>query len=298
MKKIVVISKEIDKNKTLKADTTYVIQGEVRVLKGIKLKIEDRVTILLMNGVFPKSILRRTALIFAQGSSLLAKRVYIKACDIKYKPVKSSDNGGIWFLGNFNDATKDRVSVKTNRKHSLSSFKADMIATYYLGCKDASISIKPRKKIDISDDIDSVSVLGVGPTEWKISEIRSHYSGDDGFDVTNSHIKLARLEIKHPTEDGINISSSRVEIHKSLRLEVYKKNDKDRDLFDLETDDGASYVELYRRCWVRINGVFGDQMTLSSKQMPTPNTQDDNEKNYFFNGQLKSAALIFSIDED
>jgi len=173
-----------------------------------------------------------------------------------------------------------------------------MVAAYYLGRKDSYVSLKTGKVLDIGDDIDGFSVLGVGPTEWKISEVRSHYSGDDGFDVTNSHIKLDRLEVKHPIEDGLNISSSRVEIHKSLQVDVRKTKDTDRDLFDLETDDGSSFVELYKRCWVRLDGVFGDQVVLSSTEMPTPNVKDDNETRYCFSGQLKKSALIYSIDED
>jgi len=298
MNAIEVITSNIKKNKTLHAGKTYVIEGEVHVAKGVTLTISDRVTILLVNGVFPKSLVRRSVLIFDQGSRMSAKRLYVKAADINHKPIKFPDNGGIWFLGNFNDSSKDGLSVKVNRKNPLSSFKADMVAAYYLGRKDSYISIKTGKELDIGDDIDGFSVLGVGPTEWDISEVRSHYSGDDGFDVTNSHIKLDRLEIKHPTEDGMNISSSRVEIHKSLLLDVSKTNETDRDLFDLETDDGASFVELYRRCWVRLNGVFGDQVVLSSKDMPKPNVKDDNEQKYSFNGQLKTAALIYSIDED
>jgi len=107
-----------------------------------------------------------------------------------------------------------------------------------------------------------------------------------------------RLEVKAPTEDGINLSSSRVEIHRSLNLDVAKTRITDRDLVDLETDDGASYLELYRGCWVRLYGVFGDQVVLSSTEMPAPNTKDDNEKVYRFRGRLKKAALIYSIDED
>jgi len=293
-----VIAGNIKKDQTLRAGVTYVIEGEVHVAKNVTLTIGDRVTILLVNGVFPKSLVRRSVLIFDQGSKLSAKRFYIKAADTNHKPVKQSDNGGVWFLGNFNDASKDGVSVKVNRKNPLSDFKADMVAAYYLGRKDTYKSKKTGKELDIGDDIDGFSVLGVGPTEWNISEVRSHYSGDDGFDITNSHIKLDRLQVKHPTEDGMNISSSRVEIHKSLLIDVRKTKETDRDLFDLETDDGASYVELYRRCWVRLDGVFGDQLVLSSKEMPRPNTKDDNERSYAFSGQLKTAALVYSIDED
>ena len=298
MSKFEVITGTIKKDKTLRSGVTYVVEGEVHVAKNVTLTIGDRVTILLVNGVFPKSLVRRSVLIFDQGSKLSAKRLYLRAADTAHKLVKNADNGGVWFLGNFNDASKDGVSVEVNRKNPLSAFKADMIAAYYLGRKDTYISQKTSKELDIGDDIDGFSVLGVGPTEWHISEVRSHYSGDDGFDVTNSHIKLDRLEVKHPTEDGMNISSSRVEIHKSLLLDVRKTKETDRDLFDLETDDGASFIELYRRCWVRLDGVFGDQVVLSSKDMPTPNTKDDNERNYSFSGQLKAAALVYSIDED
>jgi hypothetical protein len=298
MNPIEVITGSIKKNKTLRTGVTYVIEGEVHVVKGVTLSIADRVTILLVNGVFPKSLIRRSVLIFDQGSRLSAGRFYIRAADAAHKVVKKSDNGGVWFLGNFNDASKDGVSVSVNRKNPLSVFKADMVAAYYLGRNDSYISSKTGKELDIGDDVDGVSVMCVGPTEWNISEVRSHYSGDDGFDVTNSHIRLDRLEVKHPTEDGINLSSSRVEIHKSLLLDVQKSDETDRDLFDLETDDGASYVELYRRCWVRLNGVFGDQVVLSSRDMPKPNTKDDNERSYSFSGQLKTAALVYSIDED
>ena len=43
------------------------------------------------------------------------------------------------------------------------------------------------------DDIDAISILGVGTTEWKVKSVNSEYSGDDGFDVTNSDINLEKL---------------------------------------------------------------------------------------------------------
>jgi hypothetical protein len=305
MNSVEVIRRHIKKNRIFKSDKTYVIEGEVRVAKGVKLTIPDKTTILIVNGEFKKSSLRRSALIFDQGSTLIAERLYVQACNAQYKPVKVADNAGIWFLGNFSDAAKDGMSVKLNRKNPLSNFRAKMIASYYLGRPDslaqAALTNKKsrsQKEIDLDDDIDGFSVLGVGKNEWAISEVRCYYSADDAFDVTNSHIRLDRLEIKQPVEDGMNMSSSRVEIHKSLNIDVRKNKTKDRDLFDLETDDGASFIELYSRCWVRLNGVFGDQVVLSSTDMPKPVTRDENERSYAFRGQLKSAALIYSIDQD
>lgn len=298
MKPLEILPNLIRKNKLLHAKKIYIVLGEVRVVKKVKLTIQDQTTLLVVNGVFPKSRLKRSALIFEQGAQLKAGRVHLKAADSNFKPVKLADNGGIWLLGNYADASKDGISIRTNRKNPLSKFTARSISTRYLGRADDYLSPKSGKRITTGDDIDGFSVLGVGPTEWSIDAVLSHHSADDGVDFTNSHVRLMRLEVKAPTEDGINLSSSRLEIHRSLNIEIKKTNITDRDLVDLETDDGASYLELHRGCWVRLFGVFGDQVVLSSKEMPVPNTQDDNEKVYQFSGQLKQAALIYSIDED
>lgn len=298
MKPVEILPSRIRKNTVLSSKKIYIVQGEVRILKKIALTIQDQTTLLLVNGVFPKSCIKRSALIFEQGSQLKAGRIYLKASNANYKQVKLADNGGLWFLGNYADASKDGISIKTNRNNPLSKFTARAITTRYLGRADDYLSPKTGKRITTGDDIDGFSVLGVGPTEWAIDALTSHHSADDGVDFTNSHVRLMRLEVKAPTEDAVNLSSSRVEIHRSLNLDVTKTWVTDRDLVDLETDDGASYLELHRGCWVRLVGVFGDQIVLSSREMPTPNTKDDNEKSYSFSGRLKKAALIYSIDED
>ncbi len=85
---------------------------------------------------------------------------------------------------------------------------------------------------------------------------------------------------------------------RSLVVDAPRTKVADRDLFDLETDEGASYVELPRGCRVRLRGVFGDQLHLTSSDMPRPVTTTDNERRYAFSGRLKADALIHSITED
>ena len=288
----------IRKSKRLSAKKTYVIQGEVRVLKNVRLTIDDQVKILLVNGTYPKSCTKRSTLIFDQGSKLSAKRVHLFAANKDFKLAKHADNGGLWFIGNYANASKDGIGTKVNRKNAFSYFSAKSITTKYLGRKDQYISPKSGKLIGTGDDIDGISLLGVGPNEFSIDSIKSYFSADDGIDLTNSHVKLMNLEVKAPTEDGINLSSSRLEIHRKLVLDSPKSKEIDRDLFDFETDNGASYLELYTGCHIKLNGVFGDQVILSSKEMPRPNTKTDNEKPYYFEGKLKQAALIYSIDQD
>jgi hypothetical protein len=296
-KKIELIARNIKKNTTLKANTVHVIDAEVHVAPGVTLTIEDQTTILITNGMKEKSMIRRSALIFDQGSTLIAKRLYIKAADENYKAVKQCDNGGVWFLGNYQDATKDTVSVTVNRKKPLSSFNADLIATYYLGRRDPLSETIKQKKISSRDDIDGFSILGVGKNEWNVRAIRSFYSADDGLDITNSHVSLNRIEIKNPMEDALNISSSRVEILKSLIIDVTKDQRKDRDIFDFEVDNGSSFVEIYKNCAINICGCFGDQVVLSSIDLPQPNPNPN--ARYAFKGKSKNrATLVYSIDRD
>ncbi len=293
-----ILPAKIRKNVNLRASKIYIVKGEVRVLKNVRLTAQDGVKILLLNGVFKDSCIKRSTLIFDQGSQLLAKKIQLSAANDEFKPVKAADNGGLWFIGNYADANKDGIGIKVNRKNPPSHFSAQTITAKYLGRKDQYVSSKSRKLVDIGDDVDAISVIGVGPCEWSIQSIKSHYSADDGIDFNNSHVRLMNLEVKSPTEDGINLSSSRVEIHKSLVLDVTKTKVADRDLVDLETDDGASYLELYAGCLIKLNGVFGDEVVLSSSEMPKPNTKTDNEMQYCFVGKLKKSALIYSIDQD
>lgn len=291
-----IIKANITRNRRLTAKKQYVISSEVHVKKGIRLMIDDGVTILIQNGKKERLMLKRAAFIFDQGSALRAKKFQIKACDQNNKPIKYPDNGGLWFIGNYRTAGKDTVKVKANRRLSASSFKAECITTHYLGRFDP-LKETTRTKV-VQDDIDGISVLGVGPTEWQISEIQSFYSADDGFDLTNSHILLEKIKIQTPTEDGINLSSSYLEILQSLTVNVTKTNAKDRDIFDFETDDSPSILALHSKCKLNIQGVFGDQINLSSSDMPKPNTKDNNERKYKFKGALKRAAMIYSIDKD
>ena len=294
-KKFEIIDTDITRNRRLSSQKTYVVTTKVRVRKNVKLAIEDGTTILIQNGARKTPVLQRAALIFEAGSRLRAHRLYVKACDENYRQVKKADNGGLWFMGNHQNACKDNICTKVRRKTPMSSFKATVLSAYYLGRSDPQ---RIATHGDTEDDIDGLSILGVGPAEWAIADVRSFYSADDGIDLTNSHLKLNRLKVVNPAEDGINLSSSRLEVHRSLTLDVRKTQNTDRDLVDFETDEGASFLELPAKCRLDLDGVFGDEVVLSSAEMPKPVTTADNERNYKFKGVLKRAALIYSIDED
>lgn len=263
------LTKDITSSTTFVKRTTYVIRGMVRVRAGVQLTIENGTTILLENGPM------RSSLIFNTGSRLIAEHVYIRACDANYKLVKTANNDGVWFIGFFSNEEKDKITVKYDVIPS--SFKATRIFAAYLGRCDPKSGDSPK-----TDDIDAISVLGVGSNEWNISSIVSYYSGNDGFDVENSDITLKYLRVVKPKEDGLNNTSSRVNLLNSLEIDMGTSKVKDRDIFDLEPDEGQAYVRLEEGCDVNISGIFGDQLKLVSSDLPQP----DGNKYYRYNNKL------------
>jgi len=262
-------TKDITSSTTFVKSTTYVIRGMVRVLANVQLRIENGTTILIENGPMCSS------LIFNTGSKLVAEHVYFRACDAAYNLVKTANNGGLWFLGSSSNAEKDKITVKY--AVTPSSFRGFRIYAAYLGRSDPKGRDSPT-----TDDIDAISVLGVGANEWEISSIVSYYSGDDGFDVENSDITLKHLRVIKPKEDGLNITSSRLNVLNSLDIDMGTSKVKDRDIFDLEPDEGQAYVRLAEDCDVNISGCFGDQLKLVSSDLPQP----DGNKYYKYNGEL------------
>lgn len=299
MKPLEIISKSIARSRVLTNKKSYLIKGEIHVKNGVWLTVEDNTQIYIANGPEKSRTLNRSALIFDQGSKLIGKRITFKAANpISLKPEKIANNGGLWFLGSHQDADKDGVRLKVKASHSQSLFSATKISAYYLGSGDSLKGNSKRKVKFIEDDLDAISVMGVSKVEWGITSVSSFYSGDDGFDVTNSDISLESLRVSDPTEDGVNLSSSRVSIYKMLDISVRQDQRTDRDLFDFEADDGASYLELHRGAAINLGGTFGDQLNLFSNQMPKPNTRNNNNQRYRYSGKLRKSSLIFSIDQD
>ena len=276
-KKIEIIKDDIYLDAKFNSNTIYVIIGEIRILPKVSLFVESNTNIYITNGKFIDKTgkLTRSKLIFETGSKLYASDIYLRACGTNFIPENIANNGGIFFVGSSSNADKD--FVQSNFSTNESSFNANFLSLSYLGGKD-----DPNTESDILDDYDAISIIGVNNNEWEIKNIYSEYSGDDGFDIENSSITLDSLYVKIPYEDGLNITSSRVNILKSLTVNMTINEIFDRDIFDLEIDDGPSFVRIAPNSFVKIDGIFGDQLSLVSNELPQP----DGDKPYFYEGLL------------
>jgi hypothetical protein len=293
-KKIIEINDNIYVNTKFYSQNIYVINGQICVKSGVKLTIEDGTEIFIKNGLF-RDIFNtnfiRSKFIFESGSRLKAGKVYFKACDDKNLPVKIAENGGLYFVGTSLYTEKDAISTDQNSPPSY--FRASLISTSYLGSGDLTIVDEHTEYLSNIDDYDAISVLGVNENEWKIKHIYSEYSGDDGFDVQNSNITAKTVKIITPTEDGLNIVSSTLTIVKKLEINMGITDKLDRDIFDLEPDTRYSLIKLLNKCKVNITGIFGDQLVLSSGDLPPFKCTIE----YKFKGKIiHGDTLIFTTD--
>lgn len=294
-----IVSADIARNTTFRRGTTYVIDGEVHVRPGVTLTIEDGVTVLIRNGTRPRRTITASALIFDSGSRLRAATVTFAAADALNRPTTEANNGGVFFLGTTRSCSKDGVSVDTAAAAGRSSFTADLIVVTSLGRSDP---LGAGRDADDRDDIDAISLLGLGQAEWRVRAVRSENSGDDGFDVTSSSVALDRLTVVNPAEDGLNVSSSLVQIRQALTVAMSPSLAPDRQLFDLEVDDGPARVAIDRLAAVDLRGFWGspyDEVNLNSLDMPAPPRRGTTGAWYVYDGVLRRGpAIVYSSMAD
>ena len=274
---IIEITKNISHNTTFSKGNSYVIIGEIHVLSGVTLRIDPNVAVYLRNGNFPKSVLKKSVLIFDTGSSLSAGNAYFKASDQNNNPVGKADNGGIWFVGSAANIDKDGISASFSTQQS--NFVASKIFTYYLGSYDPVV----KEVLEPSADQDSVTVLGCGSYEFFIQEIISFNSGDNGIDVVESYINVNNINVQNPGEDAINVQSGKINVCQRLTALVPLSAVKDRDIFDFEADNGVSSLRIAKGVQTNLLGIFGDQLDLVSDDLPQPTN-----KLYKYNATTKN----------
>ena len=144
-------------------------------------------------------------------------------------------------------------------------------------------------------------MIGAVFDEWKIKAVTVNHSGDDGFDLTNSSITMDFVRVFNPYEDGVNLSTSLLQIRPLGRLEVDMTDStaRDREIFDFEVDTGPAQIVIYPNAYVDIRGYWdnspGDlRIDVKSKDMPRPSLLT--REWYVFNGPLANGqASIFSI---
>jgi len=278
-KEIVEIRNDIISNRTFTSDKIYVIIGEINVLSGVTVIVENETLFYIRNGTYTDSRLNKSCLIFETGSSLIGEDIYFVSSDECNNRTIVKDNAGVWFLGS---VEAEKEGIHSYYSTVPSSFQAHKIYTYYLGSIDPLVTINLSKRSgnkEPSTDNDAITILGCTTSEWKIPNIFIQESGDNALDVILSNVILKSIEILYPGEDAINLQSAHLTVTDSLKLYVPLTEVYDRDIFDFEANNGPSWLKINRYCYVDIIGIFGDQLDLVSVDLPQPT-----EELYYYNG--------------
>lgn len=291
-----IVNSDFVKDATLCRDRAYLIHGEVHVRAGVTLTIEDGTTILIRNGLRPVRTIDTSALIFDSGSGLRAGTITFASADGTGARVKQPNNGGVFFCGSHKKGTKDGIS--STYWAPSSNFRAERIILDHVGRTD------PREgdgDNNDRDDIDAISIIGVGQREWNVKAIESHGSGDDGIDIYNSTISLDTLIVTNPVEDGVNMTSSNVKVHCYCSIDMSESAMLDRELFDFELDNGPCRFTIEKNALAKMSGFWGseaDDVRLKSPEMPQPPTLGSSDARYEFNGTVSRRSIISSAKTD
>jgi hypothetical protein len=257
------------------AGNRYIVVDDVHVSQGVTLTVQNGAEICIRNGevLSPRNRTGRSTLIFDSGSSLIAGTMVVNACDDQGGFTTKANNGGIVFLGTLKTSVlvyKDNL-INNQWSPLPSRFSVARLEMNYLGAEDSrpiwqNLGTKEPKVID---DWDAISFIGVSPTEWESSnQIISNNSGQNGIDILNSKLRISQLEIYSPVEDGINLTSSDVQILNRLVDHTYVTDVWDRDLFDFEVDWGYSLLQVLPGSSISLHGIFGDQLVFYPGDCP------------------------------
>jgi hypothetical protein len=93
-----------------------------------------------------------------------------------------------------------------------------------------------------------------------------------------------------------------VQIRQALTVAMSPSIAPDRELFDLEVDDGAAKVVIDRLAVVDLRGYWGnayDEVNLNSLDLPAPPRRGTASQWYVFNGVLRRGpAIVYSTIAD
>jgi hypothetical protein len=253
----------------------YIVADDVHVIQGVTLTVQAGAEICIRNGevLSPRNRTGRSTLIFDSGSTLSAGTMVVNACDDRGAFTPKANNGGIVFLGTLKTSVlvyKDNL-INNPWSPLPSHFSVARLEMNYLGAEDSrpiwqNLGTKEPKVID---DWDAISLIGVAPAEWEsTNQIISNYSGQNGIDVLNSKLRISQLEIYSPVEDGINLTSSDLQILNRLVDLTYVTDVWDRDLFDFEVDWGYSLLQVLPGSSISLHGIFGDQLVFYPGDCP------------------------------
>ena len=199
-KKNVKISKFIRKDRTLTADTDWLLDGLVVVKKGVTLTIEAGTTVAGMDGIGRET----SYLIVENGAKIMAVGTKEKPIIFtSYKALRGEEVapgqwGGLTILGDAGNPQVDSYEAHNAFYAGRSNLKDSSGVLKYVKILNSGIEMEKDKEIN------GLSLLGVG-SETIIDNITIDMSGDDGIEIWGGTVNLTNISITRCNDDYFDV---------------------------------------------------------------------------------------------
>lgn len=272
------ILNNISENTFFTNNFKYIIVGEIHVLNGVSLYIEDNTIIYLRNGININNINRSidySTLIFDTGSTLIAKKIFVKSADKNNKSVNYANNGGLIFLGSAaNIIYSTYNTIFSQISATPSNFSIEELIIEYLG----------------STNNNNITIIGTNDDEFNIKNIKSFYSGNIGLSVIKSNIIINKLFINNPNGNvALENYNSIINIIKLIKIII--TNSTTSSLFNFTVNTYSPYLKINKNANVYLSAPqfnpLVNPLEVVSIDIPSPISP------YFVNKNLKKQTYIF-----
>jgi len=199
-KKSVKISKFIREDRTLTADTNWLLDGLVVVKKGVTLTVEEGTTVAGMDGIGRET----SYLIVENGAKIMAIGTKEKPIIFtSYKALRGEEAapgqwGGLTILGDAGNPQVDSYEAHNAFYAGRSNLKDNSGVLKYVKILNSGIEMEKDKEIN------GLSLLGVG-SETIIDNITIDMSGDDGIEIWGGTVNLTNVSITRCNDDYFDI---------------------------------------------------------------------------------------------
>jgi len=191
------LSGNIVANKTLTADKTWILDGQVEVHDGATLTIEPGTKIAGKEGTDAWLFVKPGAKLMAEGTA--AKPIlFTSEAAIKGEAEAAEQWGGVTIVGN--SANSQTGNYEVDDATAAGTGDATSGVLKYVTINNSGIAVAPDKEIN------GLSLFGVSASTT-VENITVNRSGDDGIEIWGGSVNLKTIKIDGAKDDSFDTDS-------------------------------------------------------------------------------------------
>ncbi len=191
------ISGTISANKTLTADKTWLLDGQVKVASGVTLTVEPGTTIAGKTGTDAWLMVLPGAKLMAEGTA--AKPILFTSQEAVDGDAEAAGQwGGVTIIGNSDNDQTTTYEVDDTTEAGTGDATSGTLK--YVTINNSGIAVEENKEIN------GLSLFGVSASTI-VENITTNRSGDDGIEIWGGAVNLKNVKIDGAKDDSFDTDS-------------------------------------------------------------------------------------------